>query len=336
MIRKCKVLVTGSQGFVAGYIIKELLSRGYEVVGIDNLIKYGNIVREHDNHKDFTFYKMDLREDFRKIRDTILLVDPDYIIHCAARLGGIKYFHDFSYDLLHDNSIIDSNIFSAAVALSGKLVSDNFKRIIVLSSSMVYENTNIYPSTEDSLKQTLTPSSTYGFSKLATEYKCKGAWEQYHVPFTIIRPFNCCGIGEDDFLEDRESHVIPDLIVKCLQGQDPLHIYGNGNQIRCYTHGSDIARGICFAMESDKAINEDFNISTPISTSVLELAEKIWNKINLDKPFRYICDKSFVYDVSKRVPDISKAKNLLGFEAKISLDESIDEVITYIKSRINV
>ena len=86
-------------------------------------------------------------------------------------------------------------------------------------------------------------------------------------------------------------------------------------------------------MESDKAINEDFNISTPQSTSVLELAKTVWDIINPDKEFNYTCDEPFEYDVQKRIPDVTKAKEILGFEAKISLEESIKEVIHYIKNK---
>ena len=117
-----------------------------------------------------------------------------------------------------------------------------------------------------------------------------------------------------------------------MKGQDPLHILGQGNQVRCYTNGKDLARGIRIVMESEKAINNDYNISTPVATTVLELAEIIWKKINQNKPFRYISDKPFNYDVQKRIPDVSKAKNELGFESQVSLEDSVEEVISYMQT----
>src|SRR5438270_588507 len=133
------------------------------------------------------------------------------------------------------------------------------------------------------------PRSTYGFQKLATEYFAKGAFEQYKLPYTIARPFNCVGIGERRALRDRDilsgnvklamSHVVPDLVQKTLKGQDPLHILGSGKQIRHYTYGGDLAKGIVTALEHPAALNEDFNLSTNEATSVLELAEKIWRQI---------------------------------------------------------
>jgi nucleoside-diphosphate-sugar epimerase len=132
------------------------------------------------------------------------------------------------------------------------------------------------------------------------------------------------------------SHVVPDLVQKVLKGQDPLHILGKGNQVRHYTYAGDLAEGIRKCIESEKTINDDFNISTPVSTTVLELAETIWRKINGDKPFRYVSDKPFQYDVQKRIPSVEKAKRILGFEARTTLDEALAEVIPWIQSQIAI
>jgi len=125
------------------------------------------------------------------------------------------------------------------------------------------------------------------------------------------------------------SHVLPDLINKILKGQDPLHVLGCGDQVRCYTNGKDLARGIRMAMESEKAINNDFNISTSQATTVLELAEVIWSILKPNTKFNYTCETGYKYDVQKRVPDTTKAKKVLGFEAEVGLEESVQEVIDY-------
>jgi len=114
-----------------------------------------------------------------------------------------------------------------------------------------------------------------------------------------------------------------------------LHILGDGKQIRHYTYGGDLAEGIIRCMENKNATNEDFNISTTKSTAVLELAQMIWKKIN-QKPFRYISDKPYKYDVRKRIPDTGKAKRLLGFEAKTSLSDILDEVIPWVQNQIKI
>ncbi|NUM35853.1 MAG: NAD(P)-dependent oxidoreductase [Candidatus Brocadiae bacterium] len=335
-----KVLVTGAKGFIAGYLVEELLSHGHKVVGIDNLSKYGDVEKSYDSHPNYKFIKGDAKEA-DLLKDA--LKDCDHFIAGAAMIGGISYFHEFAYDLLAENERIIASSFDAAIWAYKKAC---LKKITVISSSMVFENTEKYPSKEGDQFQCPPPLSTYGFQKLATEYFARGAWEQYRLPYTIVRPFNCIGVGEKRAKTDVEiksgniklalSHVVPDFVQKVLKGQDPLHILGKGNQIRHYTYGGDLAQGIYLAMESDKAINQDFNLSTPVSTSVLELAEMIWKKIHKEKPFRFISEKAFQYDVQKRVPDIEKAKNILGFEAKTSLSKALDEIIPWIKEQIEI
>jgi nucleoside-diphosphate-sugar epimerase len=131
------------------------------------------------------------------------------------------------------------------------------------------------------------------------------------------------------------SHVVPDLVLKVLKGQDPLHILGDGSQVRHYTYGGDLARGIRLAMESPAAVNDDFNLSTARSTSVLELAECIWSKVQADdRPFSYVSDPPFEHDVQLRVPDTRKAAAVLGFEATTSLEAMLDEVIPWIRAEV--
>src|SRR6185503_17738274 len=109
------------------------------------------------------------------------------------------------------------------------------------------------------------------------------------------------------------SHVVPDLVQKVLKGQDPLHLLGDGRQVRHYTYGGDLARGIRLCIERPEAVNEDFNLSTALSTTVLELAGLIWAKVRPGEPFRYRCDPAYPYDVQRRVPAVDKARRLLGF-----------------------
>src|SRR6185312_7172576 len=120
------------------------------------------------------------------------------------------------------------------------------------------------------------------------------------------------------------SHVVPDLAQKVLKGQAPLHILGDGNQVRHYTYGGDLARGIRLAVESPAALNEDFNLSTDVATTVRELAAMIWGKVRGDEPLRLVSDTPYTYDVQKRVPSVEKAGRLLGFRATTSLSEALD------------
>ena len=333
-----KILWTGAAGFIAGYTVEELLNAGHEVVGIDNFSKYGKVEKSYDKHPNYSFVEGDAKdiELMKKLAE-----DVDVIVSGAAMIGGISYFHEFAYDLVAENERITAAAFDTAISAHQN---KKLKKIVVMSSSMVFESTDQFPTPETAVQTSPPPISTYGFQKLACEYYARGAWEQYQLPYTIIRPFNCVGIGEKRAKNDKDvysgnvklamSHVVPDLVQKIVKGQDPLHILGEGNQVRHYTYGGDLARGIRLCIEKEEALNNDFNISTPQSTTVLELAEKIWQKLNGDKQFQYVSDKPFEHDVQKRVPDTSKAKKVLGYEANTSLDDMLDEVIPWIKEQV--
>ncbi|MDD5064235.1 MAG: NAD(P)-dependent oxidoreductase [Phycisphaerae bacterium] len=335
-----KILVTGSAGFIGGYLVEELLERGHEIVGIDNYSKYGEVVKSYDKHPHYTFVRGDAKDVELMKR---LAADCDQIVGLAAIIGGITLFHELAYDLLAENERIMASTFDAAIwAFKTK----KLKKVNIVSSSMVFESTEIFPTPEGEQLKCPPPLSTYGFQKLACEYFAKGAFEQYKLPYTIIRPFNAIGTGEKKAMMEREifsgniklamSHVVPDLVQKVLKGQDPLHILGKGNQIRHYTYAGDLASGMRICIESEKAVNDDFNISTPVSTTVMELAETIWKKVNGDKPFRYVCDNPFEYDVQKRVPSTEKSERILNIECKTTLDEALDEIIPWIKQQIEL
>ena len=333
------VLVSGSAGFIGGYVVEELLRRGHSVVGIDDHSKYGPVAKSYDDHPGYRLVVGDAR-DTALLTD--LLMECDHFIAGAALIGGISYFHAYAYDLLATNERIMASSCDAALAAhrDGRL-----QKVTYISSSMVFESTEEWPSVEGSERRIPPPRSSYGFQKLAVEYFARAAWDQYQLPYTIVRPFNCVGIGEARALGDAEvlsgnvrlamSHVVPDLVQKVLKGQDPLHVLGDGNQVRHYTYGGDLARGIVTAMEHPEARNEDFNLSTAESTTVRKLAEVIWRKIKgPDVPLRITSDPGFEHDVQKRVPDVTKAKELLGFEATTKLEDMLDEVIPWIENAV--
>jgi len=334
-----KILITGSAGFIGGYLVQELLEQGHDVIGLDDHSKYGKASKSYDEHPRYQAVEGDAK-DTERLKE--LLGDCDQLVAGAARIGGITYFHEYAYDLLAENERITAAAFDAALWAHQER---RLQRIIVMSSSMVYECAEVFPTPEGEQRRCPPPESTYGFQKLATEYYAQGAWEQYQLPYTIVRPFNCVGIGERRALGDREilsgnvklalSHVVPDLVQKVLHGQDPLHILGDGKQVRHYTYGGDLAEGIRLALESDRAVNEDFNLSTATSTTVLELAELIWRKVHgPTRPFRTVSEEPYQHDVQRRVPDVTKAQELLGFETRTDLSAMLDEVIPWVKAQM--
>ena len=336
-----KILVTGSAGFIGGYLVAELLRHGHEVVGLDNFSKYGEVRKSYDSDSHYRQVKGDAK-DVSLLKQ--LLSDCDHFVAGAAMIGGISYFHEFAYDLLAENERITAAAFDAAIYARQHR---RLQKITVLSSSMVFESTTEFPTPEGAERRSPVPQSTYGFQKLATEYFARGAWEQYRLPYTIARPFNCVGVGEKRALRDRDiasgnvklamSHVVPDLVQKILKGQDPLHLLGSGNQVRHYTYGGDLAEGIRLCIEHPAAINQDFNLSTSVRTTVLELARLIWNKVHgTSKPFRWVSDAPYKYDVQERSPHTEKALEQLGFRALTPLSTVLDEVIPWVAGQIEV
>ena len=227
-----KILVTGAAGFINGYLVEELLAAGHEVIGVDNFSKYGRVAKSYDDHPGYRFVEGDAK-DVRLL--TELAADVDQVLAAAAMIGGISYFHEFAFDLLAENERILASTFEAAIAAhkAGRL-----ERIVVLSSSMVFESTTVFPTPEGAERTSPPPISTYGFQKLASEYFARGAWEQYQLPYTILRPFNCVGIGERRALRDTDvmsgnvklalSHVVPGPRAQGPQGPGPAPHPGRG------------------------------------------------------------------------------------------------------------
>jgi nucleoside-diphosphate-sugar epimerase len=334
-----RIAVSGSAGFIGGYVVQELLERGHEVVGIDNYSKYGRVTRSYDEHPRYEFVEGDARDIDLMSK---ILSGCDHFVAGAAMIGGISYFHTYAFDLLATNERIIAASCDAAI---NAFRHDRLRKVTYLSSSMVFESADSWPSCEGQEREIPPPLSSYGFQKLAVEYFARAAWDQYELPYTIVRPFNCVGIGEARALGEVEvlsgnvklamSHVVPDLVQKILKGQDPLRILGDGTQIRHYTYGADLAKGIAIAIEHPDAVNNDFNLSTSKSTTVLELAELIWRKIHGDDvPFRFASEPAFEHDVQRRVPATAKAREVLGFEATTSLSDMLDEVIPWIEVAI--
>jgi UDP-glucose 4-epimerase len=333
-----RVLVTGSSGFIAGYVVDELLRRGYEVVGVDNHSKYGRVSKSYDDHPAYRLVEGDARDPALLSE---ILTGCDHFIAGAALIGGISYFHSFQYDLLATNERIIASSCDAAIRA---FEDARLQKVTYLSSSMVFESTDRWPSFEGQEREIPPPRSSYGFQKLAVEYFAHAAHDQYGLPYTIVRPFNCVGVGEMRAKSEVEvrsgnvklamSHVVPDLVQKIVKGQDPLHIFGDGSQVRHYTYGGDLANGIVTAMEHPRALNDDFNLSTAQETTVLELAARIWLRLKRESPFRYVSDEPFEHDVQRRVPSVAKAKEILDFEATTTLDEILDEVVPWVVGAI--
>jgi UDP-glucose 4-epimerase len=203
-----------------------------------------------------------------------------------------------------------------------------------VSSSMVFERATEFPTTEAHLPDCPTPQSAYGFSKLTGEVYARAAHAEHGLPFTICRPFNAYGPGELPDDEPGIAHMVPDLIKKVLEGQRPLEIFGSGEQTRTLTHIDDIADGVVTAMASPAGLNEDFNISASRELTVSETARIIWEACGNDPhelELKHL--PTFEVDVPRRWPSVEKAKRLLGWEARIGVEQGIAATVQWLRAQ---
>jgi nucleoside-diphosphate-sugar epimerase len=266
--------------------------------------------------------------DLRVVSEAARAVDGcSHVIHLAAIVGGIANFHKLPHTLLEVNNGLYNGVFRA-------VLDTRVERLVYVSSSMVFENALSFPTREADLPATPAPWSAYGFSKLAGEVYCRALHDEHGLAYTICRPFNAYGPGEVPADEPGIAHAVPDLIRKVLSGQRPLQIFGSGEQTRTLTHIDDIADGIVTAMAHPAGENEDFNISASDERTVAEIARVIWEACGSDAAdFELEHLPTFEVDVQRRWPSVEKARELLGWEARIGLADGIAATVAWLRER---
>jgi nucleoside-diphosphate-sugar epimerase len=253
-----------------------------------------------------------------------------HVIHLAAIVGGIANFHKLPYTLTEANNALTGAVVRACI-------DHDLERLVYVSSSMVFENAREFPTTEAHLLDCPAPRSAYGFSKLSGEVYARAAHDQHGLRYTICRPFNAYGPGELPEPGDPGiAHAVPDLIAKALEPQRPLQIFGSGRQTRTLTHVDDIADGIVTAMSSPAGENEDFNISSSRELTVAEIAALIWEACGNDPAeleFEHL--GSFEVDVQRRWPSVEKARTVLGWEARVKLEDGIAQTVDWLREAVS-
>ena len=323
-----KVLVLGGAGFIGSYIVRDLLRKGYKVTVVDNFSKYGFLKHDFYSNPNFAL----------KIKDVRLLYPSefkgyDYVLCLAALIGGIKYFHKIPYQIARDNTEILSHAIDCTLAAAPEAV------FVYFSSSMVYERMQRPVTEKDALNQ-LVPVTNYGMQKLFGEFLVRGAHQEFGLNYLIVRPFNAVGSGElpeitaEGHVELGMAHVIPDFVYKALIKQTPFEIFGDGEQVRTFTHAKDIADAVCIML--DKGVkNDDFNICGNNTYKIGDLAKIIWTKVNpgIDFPgFKHL--PAPPSDVRFRIGVSAKAKDVLGWEPRYDLDYIIDDTLQFIKNQM--
>jgi nucleoside-diphosphate-sugar epimerase len=317
-----RVLVTGGAGTIGAAVVRRLLRDGDWDVRVSD---------QREAPEWMTASCEVHRGDLRSADEAgAAMSGCTHVIHLAAIVGGIANFHRLPHTLLEVNTGLYNSVFRAALE-------QRVERLLYVSSSMVFERATVFPTPEEHLRDCPAPHSAYGFSKLAGEVYCRALHDEHGLRYTICRPFNAYGPGELPDAEPGIAHAVPDLIRKVLSGQQPLEIFGSGEQTRTLTHVDDIADGIVTALGHAAAENEDFNISASDERTIAELARIVWEACGRDPgDFELRHLPSFEVDVQRRWPTVAKAERLLGWRAKIDIDTGIADTVRWLREQQEV
>jgi UDP-glucose 4-epimerase len=322
-----KVLVTGGAGFIGSHLVEALLSRGDEVWVIDDL-STGR--RENVTH---------LEENARfhwcggSVLDKTLVAETiaqcDLVFHLAAAVG-------VSYVVKHPLKSLITNIRGAEVVLEE--ASAERKKVVLFSSSEVYGKGNCVPFKESDdrvLGPTAVSRWSYATGKAVDEFLALAYCREKDLPTVVVRCFNSCGPRQTgDY-----GMVIPRFITQALLGE-PLSVYGDGQQSRCFSYVGDVVRGVLLLAEHSGAIGEVFNIGTDEEITIERLAIKIKEITGSSSRIVYVpyeeAYASGFEDMKRRVPDLSKIGSLVGYSPTISLDELLVLTVNDICQRLDI
>ena len=314
-----RVLVTGGAGTIGAAVVRRLLGDpNFEVRVSDQRPAPGWMREGCEVHTG------DLR-DLEQARTAMR--GCSHVIHLAAIVGGIANFHKLPFTLTEVNHALYNAVFRAALEVG-------VERFTYVSSSMVFESAEQFPTTEAYLPDCPPPRSAYGWSKLAGEVYCRAAHDEHGLPFTICRPFNAYGPGEMPEAEPGIAHAVPDLLRKSLARMRPLPIFGSGEQTRTLTHVDDVADGIVAATAHEAGLNEDFNVSASEELTVAQIARLCWEACG-NEPAELELEHlpSFTVDVQRRWPSVEKAERLLGWRARIGVREGIEQTANWLRDQ---
>lgn len=314
------ILVCGSEGSLMQATIPYLLKMGHNIRGVDNFFKYEKIERA----RGYEFIEGDLC-DISLVKRVCKSID--IVIQSAARLFGVVGFHKYPADILSKDVSLHQNVLWQAL-------SDNVQKVVYISSSMAYGGGTKVPYLEADADDMPAPPTDYGLSKLVGERLCKAFYSQYGLKYTIWRPFNIVTPYEKAENEPGISHVFADFIKKIvIDRQNPVEIFGDGEQIRCFIWIEEVASAIAKYSLEPVTVCEVFNIGNPEPVTMKELANKIYNVakekgiIPPGQSLNFTRLPIYEDDVRVRIPSIEKAKRVLGWEPRVSLDEALHKCI---------
>lgn len=315
-----KVLVTGGAGFIGSHVVEMLVANGAEVTVIDNL-ENGNMNNLSKVKSDIIFTNGDL-----KILD--ICVDAsknmDIVLNIAAKVGGIDFNKKHPGTMFRENILINTNVLEAARI-------SNVERVLAVSSACVYQRHCKIPTPEsEGFKGVPEPTNDgYGWAKRMTEFQAQAYAREFGMKIAIARPYNA--YGPRDHFDPEKSHVIPALIKRIFDAENPLTIWGSGEQSRAFLFVTDFARGLLEIVEKYPEA-DPINIGTDEEIKIKDLVKLIL-KIAGKNP-------KIFFDISKpegqprRNCDNRKAKEKIGFKARVSLDVGLNKTIEWYKNEL--
>ena len=319
--KKKKVLVTGGAGFIGSFVAEKLVKKNANVIILDNL-QNGNLKNLKDVKDKIKFIKGDCR-DLVTARNGCQGIDV--VFNLAARVGGIEYNRTHQGTMLRDNLMIGATMIEAARKAS-------VEHFLVVSSACVYpRNCSIpTPESEGFLDEPEPTNGGYGWAKRMSEQLGKYYAEEFGMKVGIVRPYNC--YGPRDHFDPDTSHVIPALIKRVFDGDNPVKVWGSGNQTRAFLYVEDLAEGMILAIEK-YPIPDPINLGTDKEISIKDLINKIILIMGVNNKVMF--DKSKPDGSPRRNSDNTKALHHLGFSPKTNLDEGLDRTIFWFKQHRN-
>ena len=311
-----RVLVTGGTGFIGSFLVELLVDAGARVRVVGRLQK-GSLDNLASVRDDIDFLQGDISQlSFARQAAS----EQDVVMHLGAKLTGIGYNVTHSGDMFYQNAIVNLQMMEAA-----RLA--DVERYLCVSSACVYRRTAPVPTSEEEgfIDDPEPTNFGYGWSKRLAEVQAQAYAKQYPMQIAIVRPYNAYG-PRDDF-QWTTSHVIPATIRKVFEHNEVV-VWGNGSQLRTFVHARDIARGMMLALEKH-AQPDPINLASDELISIKDLVLLVRRLAGRDVPVRFDTSRPSGQDV--RQADLRKARQLLGFEPQILLEEGLAKTIDWYK-----
>lgn len=322
-----KIGVTGGSGYVGSRVLEQLHKKGYSCVSID-IVPPQERGFSHPEGVEFRHHDLRIPQEAQKA-----LQGVDVVMHLAADIGSLTYMHDHQAEIIANNSQIDAAVYPA-------MVQNGIQHVIYSSSSMVFQHPPQYPYTEKDIDLVHPPKNVYGYSKLSGEYFCRSFHEQYGLPYTIVRYHNIYGSGEDSKgATPGDIHVIPALLEKVLvKEQYPIELLGDPQSTRPFTYVDDaveatveIIEKVCLGEEV--VMLNDYNIGNDMYYTIEELARVIWGMFGDKREFSFVEVPTKANTAVRREVDVTKIREEIGWEPKMTLEEGLPIVAEWIKNR---